>query len=120
MGVATGMDALAGIFGTLIGGWCVDRVRARVEITTLNPRNLCKCDCLQPWLETAAKQVSRAALGCGRKEKCSQGRDVIKKVEMASKLNATQENRYAMEAEGVWLSEKRDDLATHTNPMHAK
>jgi MFS family permease len=27
MGIATGMDALAGIFGTLIGGWCVDRVR---------------------------------------------------------------------------------------------
>lgn len=27
MGVATGADALAGILGTLIGGWCVDRVR---------------------------------------------------------------------------------------------
>jgi MFS family permease len=27
MGIATGMDAIAGIFGTLIGGWCVDRVR---------------------------------------------------------------------------------------------
>lgn len=27
MGVATGADALAGIVGTLVGGWCVDRVR---------------------------------------------------------------------------------------------
>lgn len=27
MGVATSMDALAGIVGTLVGGWCVDRVR---------------------------------------------------------------------------------------------
>ena len=27
MGVATSADAIAGIFGTLIGGFCVDRVR---------------------------------------------------------------------------------------------